>query len=129
VGIFRGALKELSNENSWIDWISKYQDQILDWNKFSKEELQESINQFVEKVYVRFDKEKKEHIITIRFKIPLVDDKIDYNDQDNKKKSYKVKEGKTDLKGNISIKSPWNTKKLVDNLAHLSPYSTVTDCS
>ena len=57
----------------------------------------------------------------------MVNDRIDYKDPDNKSRGYKVREGKTDLTGNISVKSPWDTKKSVENLAYPPPYSTVTD--
>ena len=70
---------------------------------------------------MKFDKEKNEHIITIRFKLPLVDDKIDYNDPNNKKKGYKVIKGDTDLQG---IVTPVKRGKFS---APLTPYSTVTD--
>lgn len=122
--VSRLKIQHLSEQNSWIDWISKYQDKILDWNKFSKEELMESINHFVEKVYVKFDSEKKEHIITIRFKLPLVNDRIDYKDPDNKSRGYKVREGKTDLNGTIPIQLGGRPSKIN---AYPPPYSTVTD--
>ena len=49
----------------------------MDWEKFSKEELQDAINKFVDKILVSWDEEKKEHSINIKFKLPLVDDKFD----------------------------------------------------
>ena len=33
--------EELEQQNLWIDWLSKYQEKYLDWEKFSKEELQD----------------------------------------------------------------------------------------
>jgi len=41
--------------------------------------LSSGVNHFVEKGYVKSDSKKKEYIIIIRFKHPLVNDKIDYN--------------------------------------------------
>ena len=86
-----------TSENSWIDWLSKYHENYLEWEKFSKEELQDALNKFVDKVLVRYDQEKNEHIVTIKFKLPLVKDKLKYKDPDDKGKGYSVKKGKKDL--------------------------------
>ncbi len=66
--------------------MSKYHEHYLDWEKFSKEELQDALNQFVDKINVSFDSDKNEHIISIKFKLPVVKDKFDYNDPNNKSK-------------------------------------------
>ena len=100
----RQKVIQLEQENSWIDWLSKYHEHYLDWEKFSKEELQDAINQFVDKITVRFDHEKTEHIVTIKFKLPLVDDNLDYKDPDDKSKGYKVGKGNEELQGNLPIK-------------------------
>ena len=63
-------------------------------------------------------------MITIRFKLPLVNDRIDYKDPDNKSRGYKVREGKTDLNGTIPIQLGGRPSKIN---AYPPPYSTVTD--
>ena len=93
----------------------------MDWEKFSKEELQDAINKFVDKILISWDEEKKEHSINIKFKLPLVDDKFDYNDPNNKSKGYKVTEGKSDILGKIPV-TPRGKKS-----AYPQNYSTVTD--
>ena len=97
----RQKIIQLEQENSWIDWLSKYHENYLEWEKFSKEELQDALNKFVDKVLVRYDQEKNEHIVTIKFKLPLVKDKIDYKDPDDKSKGYSVKKGNMDLEGKL----------------------------
>ena len=49
---------QLEQENSWINWLSKYHENYLEWEKFSKEELQDAINQFVDKINIGFDPDK-----------------------------------------------------------------------
>ncbi len=120
----RQKIKQLEDENSWIDWLSKYHDKFLDWEKFSKEELQDALNQFVDKIMVRFDQENNEHIINIKFKLPLVKDKIKYKDPDDKGKGYSVRKGKEELQGKISAEKRWGIK---DKLTALHHHSTVTD--
>ena len=94
----------------------------MDWEKFSKEELQDAINRFVDKITVRFDHEKTEHIVTIKFKLPLVDDNFHYKDPDNKSKGYSVTKGNMDLEGKLpSVKKGRPSKN-----THLHHHSTVS---
>ena len=119
----RQKIIQLEQENSWIDWLSKYHENYLEWEKFSKEELQDALNKFVDKVLVGYDQEKNEHIVTIKFKLPLVKDKIDYKDPDDKSKGYSVKKGNMDLEGKLpSVKKGRPSKN-----THLHHHSTVTD--
>ena len=119
----RQKIIQLEQENSWIDWLSKYHENYLEWENFSKEELQDALNKFVDSVLVRFDQEKNEHIVTIKFKLPLVKDKLDYKDPDDKGQGYKVGKGKEELKGNLPISKGGRPAKN----SHLHHHSTVTD--
>jgi len=120
----RNKIEELEQQNLWIDWLSKYQEDYLNWEKFSKEEIQDAINKFVERILLSWDSEKKEHIVTIQFKLPLVNDKIDYHDPNNKSKGYKVVDGKNLLLDNIPIDLGGRPFK---NNAYPHSHSTVTD--
>ena len=95
----------------------------MDWEKFSKEELQDAINQFVDKITVRFDHEKTEHIVIIKFKLPLVDDNLDYKDPDDKSKGYKVGKGNEELQGNLPFKKGGRVSQKNPPLHH---HSSVT---
>ena len=77
----------------------------------------------MDSVLVRFDQEKNEHIVTIKFKLPLVKDKLDYKDPDDKGQGYKVGKGKEELKGNLPISKGGRPAKN----SHLHHHSTVTD--
>jgi len=116
----RKKIIELEQENSWIDWLSQHHDKFTEWEKFSKEEMQDALNKFVEKILVRFDVSKNEHIITIKFKLPLVNDAIKYNEPEDKGKGYKVKVGKDILTENLAPTPRGRS-------APLHHHSTVTD--
>ena len=109
----RRRVIELEQENSWIDWLSQYHERFVEWETFSKEELQDALNKFVDKILIGFDHQKNEHIIIIKFKIPLVNDGIKFNDADDLSKGYKVKVGKDELRGRMGIsKGGRHRKKL-----------------
>lgn len=68
---------------------------------------------------VQYDQEKNEHIVTIKFKLPVVKDKIDYKDPDDKGKGYSIKKGKEKLVGSViptprGKKSVWSDRHLYD---------------
>ena len=107
----RRRVIELEQENSWIDWLSQYHERFVEWETFSKEELQDALNKFVDKILIGFDHEKNEHIINIKFKIPLVNDGIKFNDADDLSKGYKVKVGKDELRGRMGISKGGRPRK------------------
>ena len=119
----RRRVIELEQENSWIDWLSQYHERFVEWETFSKEELQDALNKFVDKILIGFDHEKNEHIINIKFKIPLVNDGIKFNDADDLSKGYKVKVGKDELRGRMGISKGGRPRKNSPPYHH----STVTD--
>ena len=61
---------------------------------FSKEEVQDALNKFLDKINASFDTKKTEHIITIKFKLPVVKDKFQYIDRTNKGKGNSIKKVK-----------------------------------
>ena len=86
--------------------------------------LRRILNKFVEKIIVRFDHDKNEHIVNIKFKLPLVKDKFNWKDPDNKGKGYSIRKGKSELESKIPIQKGGRTSKKNPPLHH---YSTVTD--
>ncbi|MGY8999717.1 MAG: hypothetical protein ACKVIK_07345 [Rhodospirillales bacterium] len=47
----------------------------------------------MDRIEVQYDSKKKEHILDINFRLPLVGDGIEYQDKKNKSKGYKVIDG------------------------------------
>ena len=60
---------------------------------------------------IGFDHQKNEHIIIIKFKIPIVNDGIKFNDADDLSKGYKVKVGKDELEGRMKISKGGRPRK------------------
>ena len=91
--------------------------------KTFKKVLQDAIDQFVDKINICFDPDKNEHLITIKFKLPLVKDSLKYKDPDDKSKGYRAKKGKEELSGNIPLQLGGRPSKN----ASLHHHSTVTE--
>ena len=63
-------------------------------NGLIKKEVQDALNKFLDKINASFDTKKTEHIITIKFKLPVVKDKFQYIDRTNKGKGNSIKKVK-----------------------------------
>jgi len=93
---------ELDNKKDWIDWITKYGDDI--GKKFDNvsTELLEGMIDLIE-VSPTFDKNRDEvekqvgHKLVVNFKQAIVGDNIVYEDEKNKSKGYTVIEGSKKL--------------------------------
>jgi len=93
---------ELDNRKDWINWISKYGDDVKKrFNKVSTELLEGMIDSII--VEPTFDKNRDDvvkqvgHKIKIHFKQPIVDDRVVYEDETKKSKGYTVVKGKKKL--------------------------------
>lgn len=106
-------LVELTNaakqKKNWIDWIDKFQRKVDAYRSFSPEEKREVLQGLLTEIDVHLVDAKK-HRLDIKFKLPLVDDKLVYKDPSNKSLGYKVKEGSATLKVDL-VSRPYSKKK------------------
>jgi hypothetical protein len=90
----RIRLKNLVNQKSWLDWISKYGEQLSLQSELPKEEKKEYLEGLLDRVEVRLDKKTNDHTLKAYFHMGLVGDGIEYVDPKRKSAGYKVLEGK-----------------------------------
>ena len=116
-------IKELRTERSWIDWVSKYGDQVSLQSDASPEEQRDYLHGLIDRIDVWKDDENGGHKIVIKFNIGIVEDSVIYNNPKNKSGGYEVKEGQQSV-GGLIPKTPRGVK---DDNYPLTDYSTVTD--
>ena len=106
---FVGEIDELDNKKDWIDWITKYGDDISKrFEKPTTELLEGMIDTIVVSPTFALNRDEVEkqsgHKLTVSFNQPIVDDSIVYKDEKNKSKGYNVVNGKKKLNaGNLAI--------------------------
>ena len=86
-----------------MDWIEKYADRVGAVEDFTNEEKKEYLEGVLNRIEVRLDTETNDHQLDIVFKMGLVGDNIEYEDDDDKDAGYTVVEGAT----NASIVIPY----------------------
>jgi len=89
----RLRIKELGKEQKWLDWVGKYADRMDVIGEFTDEERKEYLEGIVDRIDVSLDKETLDHHLDITFRLPLVNDGIEYRDPDDKSSGYSVVEG------------------------------------
>ena len=104
--------KKLTNQiinKDWIDWITRYGDDIKKrFEKPTTELLEGMIDTIVVSPTFALNRDEVEkqsgHKLIVSFKQPIVDDSIVYEDEKNKSKGYNVVNGKKKLNaGNLAI--------------------------
>ena len=102
--------KNIKEDKNWIDWIKKYENQAERLRSLTdKRKQKKHLDEFIEKIYVDYDEDNKEHQLDIRLKLKLFDDDLIYKDVQNKKLGYEIKEGSNSKM--LSFKRERNVKK------------------
>ena len=94
-------IEDLSEEKIWLDWLERYGDDLKTKISTSTETQKEWLNGLIRKIVVLVeygedrDKNIKQigHKFQVIFRVPVVRDKLVYNDKNDKSKGYSVKDG------------------------------------
>jgi hypothetical protein len=83
-------IDDLDNQKAWVDWISKYGDDTSkQFEKPTHDLIEGIVDKFIVSLFLGGTREGKDtqrgHIFNIKFKLPIVNDGIEY--KDDKKKS------------------------------------------
>jgi len=90
--------KKFLDEQKWVSWIDKYDENLESTDSYSDEQKKEFLNGVVKNIYVNFNSDENNHTIEIEFNLPIVGDQIIYNDPLKRIKGWKIVEGKNLLK-------------------------------
>ena len=101
------ALDSVTTNEKWIDWYLEFGNKIQDLRtaKLTVEHQNEFLKGVVESITVK-EKDKTTHSITIKFKEPFVDDRLEWINVKRKSLGYKLTKGKTKktINGVLSLK-------------------------
>ena len=117
-------LDDLNENLVWVDWVEKFSENIKTSSKTlakKKDFLKGVLDKVVVNAEMGLDRNEKTvqigHSFDIKFKMKVVNDKLDYIDESDKKKGYNLKDGKniykTGLVDEVTAKAGrvWSKKK------------------
>ena len=114
----QSRIETIGYQLEWVDWVAKYNSKIDDIEQFKDpKQKKDYLEGLIERIDVSFDFETREHILKIKFKFPLVGDKLKPNDPKSSKKGYTI------VNGSKTHKIPYSNS----NSTTVGDYSTVTD--
>jgi hypothetical protein len=93
------------NQKEWVDWISKYGDDTSkQFEKPTHDLIEGIVDKFIVSLFLGGTREGKDtqrgHIFNIKFKLPIVNDGIEYKNDKKKSDGYSLKDGKKSTKTN-----------------------------
>jgi hypothetical protein len=96
-------IDDLDNQKEWVDWISKYGDGISkEFKKPTSKLLEGIIDRISVSPVMGETREGKDtqrgHIFNIKFKLPIVNDGIEYKNDKKISDGYSLKDGKKSTK-------------------------------
>ena len=113
----------IERRSEWLDWISHFKTEINEYSKITDMKKRRRIlDSYVTKINVNYYKETQQHNVKIYFKIPIVNDGIEYVKNPKSKmkwdkwgNSYRVKKGDNVISlssfrgSNIGVGKPYST--------------------
>ena len=98
-------LKILNNEKTFIDWVKKFTNEVKKWKvESSFEYKREKILKYIDRIDIDYDDEQKQYDIDIRFNIPIVNDKLIWENPNKKSEGYKLYDGSNYLRIKNNLK-------------------------
>jgi site-specific DNA recombinase len=108
------TITDTLTQKKWLNWIDRYSKKIDKYRDTKDKELMKEVfGEVLQKIFVDWDVETKEHVLDIRLKLPLFNDKIEYIDKTNKSLGYKLKDGKKSKE--LRYKKTNNVKRFIES--------------
>ena len=85
---------ELGREHKWWDWVEKHAGKVDELVEYTDQEKREYLEGIVDRIEVFMSKETKDHYLDIVFQLRLVDDGVQYLDENDKYAGFQIVEGK-----------------------------------
>ena len=106
----------MDNQKEWVDWISRYGKDISKrFEKPNTKLLEGIVNKIIVSPVIGETREGKDtqrgHSFNIKFKLPIVNDSIEYKNEQNKSDGYSIKDRKKESVINQESKLMGKSKK------------------
>ena len=94
IGLLELEKNNLASDSHYIDWYDQYMQDMERMIDTPREERLEVIKKYIEEIKIYYDEENLFHVIKLTFNVPIVNDKLIWNDKKNRSKSYKLLKGR-----------------------------------
>jgi hypothetical protein len=102
-------IADVRQQKSWIDWVGKFRKEIDAYKSFTPAQKKELLKGLLTEIDVHLINNQT-HWLEVQFKLPLVDDQIQYSNAIKKSAGYTVKDGTNTLMIELNSR-PYAKKK------------------
>ena len=99
-------IKGGNDNKKWVDWLKIFGQNLEKKKNFSEIEKKQYLMGLIEKISVKYDKNKNQHEVAIKFQLPVVGYSVIWKNPENHKEGYKVKRGKQNKSVVVKKKDP-----------------------
>jgi DNA invertase Pin-like site-specific DNA recombinase len=92
----------IENQSNWIDWMSQFGERINKLSELTEEEKKAFLKGVVDKIEVS-TLDTHMHKLDIKFRIPYVNDKLQWKNKSDKSKGYKIVEGQREISVDLDL--------------------------
>ena len=82
-----------AESKKWVDWLKAFGDEVDSLDALTPQKRKEYVNGLVERISVQYDAEAREHHLTLKFFLPIINDGIKYTKQGQEAKVYEIVPG------------------------------------
>ena len=86
-------LSVLENENLWVDWVKDYESNLNRMDELSDDEKVLEIRKYVNRIEVFFNPETRKHSLNLKFRLPIIQDTLEWKSQSKKSTGYLIGKG------------------------------------
>lgn len=97
-------LETATQRKKWINWLDAFGQSVSSTAEFSDEQRRTYIHGVVQRIDACWDANKKEHMLNIRFRLPIVGDGLKWRDPERKSLGYELLDGTSDLSTHLPLR-------------------------
>ena len=135
IGELEMKIGSYRERNKWIDWMEEHKKRIDNMRDITDfDERRKLIQHYIHSIHILdYDRDTKQHTITIKFQLPLFDDKFEWvKNQDgtfkvdkNGKRKFNILEGDCDMNYQKTLPKLLNGNGVVKGVFFHKPYLTL----
>jgi len=83
----------IDDKQVWIDWVENFSSEVKMWesNNIEPKEKREKLLKYIDKITVEY--KENNYLLDFYLRYPMINDKFEYVDPNDKKKGYRIKDG------------------------------------
>jgi len=89
----------LGDTKGWVDWTIDFKKEVESWKgELDFNTKREKVEKHIKRIDIDFDEVTRKYLIEVTFRYPMINDRLEWNDEKKKKLGYKIHNGNEKIK-------------------------------